>query len=259
MKEFSWKKLLRTILSIALVATMILGCVTMLAGCNQEGAKGNDDKENSGGGNKVNKEQYENLSDEEYMRKLFLNNAKEVVDALTSAYGEMGNIDANAAMNIGGNLEMSIQVGDYIIDMLEESYSSSMGSSMDFSFLSKVGLNMDYGFNGDMMKGDLALMLSNKKIATISMIMNMADSVAWMAIPELNDTYIELDMGDLGMDEMVGMGSVSVAGMAGQLAQIGIFFLFSRLFQQLECLCVFLGIKTDQRFDSGLSDHIIFP
>ena len=218
MKEFSWKKLLRTILSIALVATMILGCVTMLAGCNQEGTS-NSDKNNDKEGNGVNKEQYENLSDEEYMQKLFMNTAKEYVDALTSAYGELSKFDPNAAANMGGELEMSVQVGDYVIDMLEESFSSSMGTSMDFSFLSKVGLNMEYGIAGDMMKSDLALMLSNKKIATVSMIMNMADSIVYMAIPELNGTYIEVDMGDMGMGE-IGMGSSSVVGMAGQLAEI---------------------------------------
>ena len=218
MKEFSWKKLLRTILSIALVATMILGCVAMLAGCNQEGTS-NSDKNNDKEGNGVNKEQYENLSDEEYMQKLFTNTAKEYVDALTSAYGELSKFDPNAAANMGGELEMSIQVGDYIIDMLEESYSSSMGSSMNFSFLSKVGLNMEYGIAGDMMKSDLALMLSNKKIATVSLIMNMADSIVWMGIPELNDTYIEVDMGDMGMGD-VGMGAASITGMAGQLAEI---------------------------------------
>ena len=128
MKEFSWKKLLRTILSIALVATMILGCVTMLAGCNQEGTS-NSDKNNDKEGNGVNKEQYENLSDEEYMQKLFMNTAKEYVDALTSAYGELTKFDPNAAANMGGELEMSVQVGDYVIDMLEESFSSSMGTS----------------------------------------------------------------------------------------------------------------------------------
>ena len=218
MKEFSWKKLLRTILSIALVATMILGCVTMLAGCNQEGTS-NSDKNNDKEGNGVNKEQYENLSDEEYMQKLFMNTAKEYVDALTSAYGELSKFDPNAAANMGGELEMSVQVGDYVIDMLEESFSSSMGTSMDFSFLSKVGLNMEYGIAGDMMKSDLALMLSNKKIATVSMIMNMVDSIVYMAIPELNGTYIEVDMGDMGMGE-IGMGSSSVVGMAGQLAEI---------------------------------------
>ena len=218
MKEFSWKKLLRTILSIALVATMILGCVTMLAGCNEEGTSSSNkdsNKENNG----VNKEQYENLSDEEYMQKLFLNTANEYVDALTSAYGELSKFDPNAAANIGGELEVSVQVGDYIIDMLEEAYKSSMGTSMDFSFLSKVGLNMEYGVSGDMMEGNLALMLSNQKIATVSLIMNMADSIIWMTIPELNETYIEVDMGDLGIGE-VGMGSTSVVGMAGQLTEI---------------------------------------
>ena len=226
MKKINWKKLLRTILSIALVATMILGCVTMLAGCNQGGANSDkDDGKSEGGNDKVNKEQYENLSDEEYMQKLFLNTAKEYVDALTSAYGQLGEFDPNAALNAGGNLEVSVQVGDYIIDMLEESYASSMGENMSFSFLSKIGLNMDYGINGDLMKSDLALMLSNKKIATVSMIMNMADSIAWLAIPELNDTYIELDMGemigmgDIGMGD-IGMGSASVVGMAGQISEI---------------------------------------
>ena len=221
MKKINWKKLLRTILSIALVATMILGCVTMLAGCNQEGANNDkDDGKSEGGNDKVNKEQYENLSDEEYMQKLFLNTAKEYVDALTSAYGQLGEFDPNAALSAGGNLEVSVQVGDYIIDMLEESYASSMGENMSFSFLSKIGLNMDYGISGDMMKGDLALMLSSKKIATISMVMNMAESIAWMAIPELNDTYIELDMGDMGGMGDVSMGAASITGMAGQLAEI---------------------------------------
>lgn len=212
MNKLNWKKLLRTILSIALVATMILGCVSMLAGCNKESTSNSND-DNKGSSNKNedkenNKEQYENLSDEEYMQKLEQNNIGEVLDAFTGIYGSLSTLDPNSSANLGAEVGISLQVGDYVLDMLQQSYEDSTGESMDFSFLSRVGLDMSTSIVDDMMGMELGVALANQKIISLNMLMNLSDSIMWFAVPELNDTYLEMNMGDMGMDMSSALGSL---------------------------------------------------
>lgn len=214
-EKFDLKKLLRSILAIALAATMILGCVAMLSGCQDGSGNGEGDGDNktTEPGNK-NDWYNENMSDKEYMQGLYKNQISDMIDGLTSVYGALGSLNPDAALEMSANSSVSIQVGDMIIDMLEDSYESSTGSSMDFGFLSKVGLDMNVAMNGDLMKNEMALLLSGKKIATVSMLMNMSQSIMYLAVPELNDDFIKVDMGDAGV------AAPSVAGMVGQISEI---------------------------------------
>ena len=45
-------------------------------------------------------------------------------------------------------------------------------------------------------------------IISLNMLMNLSDSIMWFAVPELNDTYLEMNMGDLGMDMSSALGSL---------------------------------------------------
>lgn len=214
-KKFDLKKLLRSILAFALAATMILGCVAMLSGC-QDGSgnsEGGDGDKTTKPGNK-NDWYNENMSDEEYMQGLYKNQIGDMIEGLGAVYSALGSLDPETSIEMSSNASVSIQVGDMIIDMLESSYESSTSSSMDFGFLSKIGLDMNVAMNGDLMKNEMALLLSGKKIATVSMLMNMSQSIMYLAVPEINDEFIKVDMGDAGV------AAPSVTGMAGQLTEI---------------------------------------
>lgn len=224
-------------MSIALVATMILGCVAMLSGCQNASTNDDDDKTSDSGNkdkdkdkdkDKVDKEQYENLSDEEYMQKLEQNNIGGILDTITDFYGSLDSMDpSNSSLNMGAEMNISVQVGDMIIDMLEDRYSSSTGDYMDFSFLSKLGLDIDMDFDGSMMAYDMALALSNHKLVSMQMIMDMTEAIVWMGIPELNDTFlkvetegVDVDMGSV-MDMLTQLSTIEVVRpSAEQLSEI---------------------------------------
>lgn len=206
MNRINWKKLLRTILTITLIATMLLGCVSVLSGCTSASTNDKDSDKDSGNKDKdkVDKEQYENLSDEEYMQKLEQNNIGGLMDTLTDIYGTLGSFSSGESINQGVEMAVSLQVGDYVLDMLEESYTSSTGSYMDFSFLSRIGLDLDVSMVDELVGYDIALMLANEKIISLSALVNMTSSMVWLAVPELNDTYVKVDVTDMGLD----MGSI---------------------------------------------------
>ena len=71
------KKLLRTILSLMMVAVLVLGSVSVLTGCQDTDNTNNDDSNNNN-----NALDYVGLEEEEYLQKLVSNNLGAAVDSL---------------------------------------------------------------------------------------------------------------------------------------------------------------------------------
>ena len=102
------KKLLRTILSVVMVAALVFGCVAMLAGCRStDNNKDSNDKNNAA--------QYEGLEKEEYLQKLGENNLGAVIDSVGEVYGEiLGGLSDKSVMDQtgGAKVNMTLTVGD---------------------------------------------------------------------------------------------------------------------------------------------------
>jgi hypothetical protein len=96
-KKMRFKTLLRSILAIAMVATLLLGCVGMLAGCSKEDEGGSSSSTKPtkapslGIGSldkpEKDKEHYESLTDEEYLQTLITEDVGYYADALASSFG----------------------------------------------------------------------------------------------------------------------------------------------------------------------------
>ena len=96
---------------------MVMDLLFVFAGCSSSGGK-DDGGENAG--NNATTPNYDNLTPSEYFAALELNNAGGLVDALTSVYGALSQ-SSNTA-NYGTEMDISLQVGDLVQDMLEESF-----------------------------------------------------------------------------------------------------------------------------------------
>ena len=185
------KKLLRTILSVVMAAALVFGSVAMLAGC--KGADNNGDSND-----KNNAAQYEGLEKEEYLQKLGENNLGAVIDSVGEVYGGIlgGLGESNAMDQTGGaKVNMTLTVGDPLMDLLEQAIFAGE-APVDISFLQEINLDMDVGMKDQMQAIQMALGLKGQHIITANLLMNMADSVMHIGLPELNDQWLKLEAGE---------------------------------------------------------------
>ncbi len=173
-----------------LAVLMVLGCVAMLAGCK--------------------KDPYAGISDAEYIQKVEKENLAGAIDGLTEIYGALGKVNPGAATENNSKVEMDIQIGDMIINMLEESFKNNTGSEMDFDFLANIGMDGEISMKGDLMKENVTLLLGDKKIISATVFMNVAEAVMYFAVPELNDDFVKIDMNAMG-----GMGGTAMPDFSG--------------------------------------------
>ena len=205
------KKLLRTILSLVMVATLVLGSVTMLAGCQPT------DSQNSNNGNNHAMD-YVGLEKEEYLQKLGENNLGDVVDGLGEGYGKlMSSLGSSSATGKGGaKLNVTITMGDTALDLFEQAIFAGP-ATVDLSFLKEINLDLDVGMDGQMQAMQLALGLKGQHIVTANLLMNMAQSVMHIGLPELNDQWLKIATG--GDTPAAITGGMSSAAMLAELAK----------------------------------------
>ena len=206
------KKLLRTLLSVVMVATLVLGSVAMLAGCQPANNETPDDDNNHA-------LDYVGLEKEEYLQKLASNNLGDLVDGLGEAYGAIlgGAGSSSTPEKAGAKLNMTLTMGDTALDLFEQAIFAGP-APVDISFLKEINLDMDVGMNGQMEAIQLALGLKGQHIVSANLLMNMADSVIYAALPELNDQWIKLEAGSADMPNVI-TGGMSSPAMLAELAE----------------------------------------
>lgn len=206
------KKLLRTILSVVMVATLILGSVSMLAGCQPADNVQNPDNDNN------HALDYVGLEKEEYLQKLGENNLGDAIDSVGEGYGKLlaGLGNGSAASQSGGaKVNMTITVGDTAMDLLEQLIFGGE-APVDISFLKEISLDMDLGIDGQKQAIQMALGLKGQHIITANLLMNMADSVMHIGLPELNDQWLKIESGENVPNVIT--GGMSSTAMLAELA-----------------------------------------
>ncbi|MBE6975781.1 MAG: hypothetical protein E7439_01080 [Ruminococcaceae bacterium] len=199
MNTFNYKKLLRSVLSLVMVLSLLVGCGAMFAGCSEGGsAAGEGDPTEDPG------KQYENLTDVEYFQALEKNSMGGLVDAISTVYGNLLKTDVESTYGAEGS--MTVQIGDMILDMLEESYATSTGETMDFSFLSKLSMDVDLKVGNKLQQMDMGIGLNGHRIFTASTFMSLVDYTTYVGFPELSNIY-----GELNIMEMTGGATASTA------------------------------------------------
>lgn len=183
MKKNAFMKLFKSAVALLMVMAM---CCLVFAGCAPNGD--GKDKENNG----KDTPNYDKMTPLEHFAALELNNANGMVDALSAVYGALAQPASKA--NYGAEVDISLQVGDVVQDVLEESYFEASGEKMDFSFLSKVNLEVDLNVKNKMQQMDMAVGLGGSRILTICTIMDLDDFTTWVGSPELSDVFAEMNL-----------------------------------------------------------------
>lgn len=197
-KKFNVKMLLRSIFAIAMIAALLLGCVA----CSTTDSKKDDDggKTNNENNKKpVDPSRYEGLSDAEYFQTLTTDSMGSTVDALAAgigAYADMLSMGTTMG-DFGAEAEIELMLGDMLIDLLEEQIFGG-DTGMDFSFLSSIGLDMEIESNSELAQMQIALGLNDTEIIALAMLFNMES--AWVGVPDLSNSYLEMNFADLGID-----------------------------------------------------------
>lgn len=121
--------------------------------------------------------------------------AEDIVDVMAEALDQYGSLTADGTKEAlssfdspSTDVNLSLDLSDTIVKYLSDS------SGMDLSFLKNIDLGYGFSASDDMMELRLALGLENKQILSANGVMSLKDLIAYVTVPELNDTAMKLDL-----------------------------------------------------------------
>ena len=170
-------KLLKQILCALLAITMLLSCSALLAGCQETPSS-------------------IELTPEQLLAKVWGKELNEAADALCSLSDRMN----SAILNRPEQSSVSVQVS--ISDIILDNLSGSTGIE-DLSFLSDIRLDVLTDTTGEMDKLQMLVSLQGEKLITLNMLANLTQYLFYVGAPELSDTYLEIEAGNL-INSLVG-------------------------------------------------------
>lgn len=125
------------------------------------------------------KHPYDSLNDAEYFQAL-------IKDQLSAATGKL------AAGMTGGKAQMDLQLGQPCMDMIEKTLFGTTNSGVDLSFISQIGLDMEFASDKELTQLKTSLRISDTEILETKLI--AGDSVCWFGVPQLNTAYLQFDL-----------------------------------------------------------------
>lgn len=100
-------------------------------------------------------------------------------DAITSMF---------AAEDASSKAEIGVQFGEDILDMMEDE------TDIDFKWMEKISFNVASDSTKDASKASVGFSLNDKQLISLLVMMNMKDGVGYAQVPELNESYLGMDL-----------------------------------------------------------------
>lgn len=99
---------------------------------------------------------------------------------------------------------VTLNLGEDLVSLLQSTL-TSQDVTVDVSWLESVALNLQTGMDSDSYGIDLGVGLNDTDILTLKVFMDITESVMYMGIPEVSDTYLSLAMTeeDMGFDPAI--------------------------------------------------------
>lgn len=123
---------------------------------------------------------------------------------ITSSYGKIMDMyytDGSGELT-GFETELKVEVGDELLALLE----SNVGTEMDLDFLKDIRVSMNMNSDDSLIQLIMAASLGKTQIVSADVIMDLAESKLFAAVPELNKQYLMIDASDIdtgvSIDEM---------------------------------------------------------
>lgn len=121
-----------------------------------------------------------------------------LVDTITGIYGTL--LEEPTDLSVGADVDVSVYVGDYVIDMLEQQFAQQSGQNMDMDWMSEIVLGMDMDIADDITQMQLMLALADHQLVSLDAIVDFSQEMLYMGCPELTNTYAGLDFATMGLD-----------------------------------------------------------
>lgn len=129
-----------------------------------------------------------------------------MVDSLTNAYGKI--LDSVGKPG-GFEGSVQVQVSDSTMTMLN-SMLAQQGTSVDLSWLNNIVFKTQSQWDGNRSLVNVGVGLGDVQIATFQIVTDMEQMKMWLAVPELNQQYLMMDLSDV-YSLNVQMGDTSAA------------------------------------------------
>lgn len=99
---------------------------------------------------------------------------------------------------------VTLNLGEDLVSLLQSTL-TSQDVTVDVSWLESVALNLQTGMDSDSYGIDLGVGLNDTDILTLKVFMDITESVMYMGIPEVSDTYLSVAMTeeDMGFDPAI--------------------------------------------------------
>ena len=125
---------------------------------------------------------------QEYMQHVEGKALNAAIDALTASYAAA----QKQPESMGYRSEMHLLLGDEFLEGFSQGLVPN-GQRPDLSWLSDIALHVSTYQDGSSTQVDMGIGLADSSIATLRVLMDMADSSYLLGIPEMSDSYIHID------------------------------------------------------------------
>lgn len=140
-----------------------------------------------------------------------------MIDSLTNTYGRLLESVGRSGGYTGS---VEVQLSDGTMTMLNAML-AQQGADVDLSWLNNIVFNTQSQWDGNRSLLNVGVGLGDVQIATIQIITDMEQMKMWLAVPEMNQQYLMMDLSQLySMD--VQMGDVSAAMQQAQTMLLGL-------------------------------------
>ncbi len=132
-----------------------------------------------------------------YLQHLLKNASDEGAEQFAKGY-DMGLESMFAADDMSSETELSVTLGKDVKDLL------GAATDMDFDWMEKISLLFNADSTKDAYKFDMGLALNDNRLISLVLLANMTDKMGYMQVPELNESYLGMDLEEFldenGMD-----------------------------------------------------------
>lgn len=122
------------------------------------------------------------------------------VDSITNMYDTY--LVQGMKMDQYAEAKLDVELGESALELLEQA------ADMDLEWLNDLGIKMNANVKDTAESVNMALTMGEQSILSMDVIMDMANAGLYVAIPELNDKYLYMEMDDVSSD-MSGMSGAA--------------------------------------------------
>ncbi len=132
-----------------------------------------------------------------YFQHLLKNASDEGAEQFAKGY-DMALESMFAAEDMSSETEIGFTLGEDVRELLSDA------TDMDFEWMEKLSFLVNADSTKDAYKFDMGLALNDNRLISLVLLANMTDKMGYMQVPELNETYLGMDLEEFldenGMD-----------------------------------------------------------